>query len=490
PLEYLGYQGQRRTREVVEHIPVDPMAPPPGRVAVMRKRMFDALASRTRDPRGGVKELAKLAAPLVLTQILITAMGVVDAAIVGRLGAAELGAVGLGGMWSWTLACFFVGTSTAVQTFVSQHHGAGRLEACGTWCWQGLASVVPLAGLAGVGIFFFADSMIEMLAPTETIAPLATDYIRSRSFGFMGITAASCMAGFFRGVGDMQTPLIATAIANLANLFLDFGLVYGWFGMPKLGVAGAGLATSISEWIYFAIVASYFFRSSVATKFHSQFHAPRLKEIRRLWRTGLPIGGQWMIDMLAFAVFTTFVARMGAAPMAASHAYIQLLSLSFMQAVGISIATTTLVGRYIGAGELDIVAKSLRSSLLLGGLLAAFVAALFMLIPAVLLGLFSGDPNVLAFGAPLLAVGAFYQFFDAIAIISDGALRGAGDTRWPLIARCLMAWLVFLPLAYLFAVPIGWGLTGAWIGGLISVVGLSVILVFRFHSGAWRKIRI
>jgi MATE family multidrug resistance protein len=466
------------------------MAPPPGRAAAMKKRMLDALTGRARDPRGGVKEVALLAAPLVLTQILITAMGVVDAAIVGRLGAAELGAVGLGGMWSWTLACFFVGTSTGVQTFVAQHHGAGRPEACGTWTWQGLASVVPLAGLVGAGVFFFADSMIELFAPTDSIAPMATDYMRSRSFGFMGITAGSCLAGFFRGVGDMRTPLIATAIANLANLFLDFGLVYGWFGMPRLGVAGAGLATSISEWIYFAIVAFWFFRPSIATKFNAQFHAPRLQEIRRLWRTGLPIGGQWMIDMLAFAVFTTFVARMGEAPMAASHAYLQLLSLSFMQAVGISIATTTLVGRYIGARELEVVAKSLRSSILLGGLLAAFIAALFMLIPTVLLGLFSGDPKVLALGAPLLVVGAFYQFFDAIAIISDGALRGAGDTRWPFVARCLIAWLVFLPLAYLFAIPIGWGLTGAWIGGLISVAGLSVILVFRFHSGAWRKIRI
>jgi MATE family multidrug resistance protein len=444
----------------------------------------------SRDPRGGIREVAFLAGPLVLTQILMTAMGVVDSAIVGRLGAAELGAVGLGGMWVWTLTCFFVGTSTSVQTFVAQHHGAGRADSCGTWIWQGLASVVPLAALAGCGVFFFAGTMIEFFGPTESIAPLATDYMRSRAFGMAGITAASSLSAFFRGIGDTRTPLVATLVANIVNLFLDFGLVYGWFGMPKLGVAGAGLATSISEWIYFGAVAYVFLRPSIKARFNTSFHPPNFQEIKRLWHTGIPIGGQWTIEMLSFAFFTTLVARMGEAPMAASHAFIQLLSLSFMQAVGISIATTTLVGRYIGAGRPEFVAKSLRSSMILGGILAAVIAALFMLIPSTLLGIFSSDPRVLQYGGPLLVVGAFYQFFDAISIVSDGALRGAGDTRWPFIVRCLIAWFVFLPLAYLFAVPVDWGLTGAWIGGLISMILLAFALYFRFQSGAWRAIQI
>ena len=440
--------------------------------------------------RGGMGEVAALAAPLVLTQIMVTAMGVVDAVIVGRLGAAQLGAVGLGGMWVWTLTSFFVGTSTGVQTFVAQHHGAGRTNECGTWSWQGLASVVPLAGVVGCSIFFFADSIIEILAPTESIAPLATGYMRARSFGMMGITAASSLSAFFRGIGDTRTPLIATLIANIANLFLDFGLVYGWYGMPRLGVVGAGLATSISEWIYFGAVAFIFLRPAIATRFNTRFHAPSLDEIKRLWRTGVPIGGQWTIEMLAFAVFTAFVARLGDAPMAASHAFIQLLSLSFMQAVGISIATTTLVGRYIGSGQLEYVTRSLRSSMLLGSILAAIIAALFMLIPNLLIGIFSKDPDVLRYGGPLLMVGALYQFFDAIAIVSDGALRGAGDTRWPFVVRCLLSWLVFLPLAYLLAVPVGWGLTGAWLGGLGSIILLALFLALRFRSGAWRKIQI
>jgi len=440
--------------------------------------------------KGGMAEVAELAAPLVLTQIMVTAMGVVDSVIVGRLGAAELGAVGLGGMWVWTITSFFVGTSTGVQTFVAQNHGAGRTKECGTWSWQGLASVVPLAGMAAVFVFLFADTAIGILAPSDSIAPLSTGYMRARSFGIMGITAASSLSSFFRGIGDTRTPLITTLIANVANLFLDLGLVYGWFGMPKMGVVGAGVATSISEWIYFGTIAFIFLRPGIVRRFETRFHPPRFSEIKRLWRTGIPIGGQWTIEMLAYAVFTAFVARMGDAPMAASHAFIQLLSLSFMQAVGISIATTTLVGRYIGSGQLEHVARSLRSSMILGCILAALIAALFMLIPSQLLGLFSSDPNVLRYGGPLLMVGAFYQFFDAIAIVSDGALRGAGDTRWPFVIRCLLSWGVFLPLAYFLAVPMDLGLTGAWLGGLGSIICLALFLALRFHGGAWKRIEI
>jgi putative MATE family efflux protein len=393
-------------------------------------------------------------------------------------------------MWVWTLTAFFVGTSAGVQTFVAQHHGAGRARECGAWSWQGLASVVPLAGLGAITIFLGASAFIAMLSPAETIGPLATGYMRARTFGMMGITAAASLSSFFRGVGDTRTPLVATLIANVTNLFLDLGLVYGWFGFPRLGVVGAGLATSISEWLYFGLVAFVFLQPGTHARFDTRFRRPRLSQIRRLWRTGVPIGGQWIIEMAAYATFTTLVARMGDAPMAASHAFIQLLSLSFMQAVGISTAATTLVGRYIGAGQLENVARSFRSAILLGGILATGIAVLFFSIPDRLLGLFSTDAAVLAYGGPLLVVGACYQFLDAIAIVSDGALRGAGDTRLPFVVRCSLSWLVFLPLAYLFAFPFGWGLTGAWFGGLVSMSFLSSFLFARFRSGAWRRIQI
>jgi MATE family multidrug resistance protein len=434
--------------------------------------------------------VALLAYPLVLTQMSITAMGVADSVIVGRLGAAPLAAVGLGGNWIWTLACFFVGTSMAVQTFVAQRHGAGRDRECGAWSWQGLASNVPLAALASIAIVLGADGIVELLAPTEELAPLATGYMRARALGITGLTAAVSISSFFRGIGDVRTPLYATLIANAINLVLDFGLVFGLWGLPQLGVVGAGIATSIAEWVYCGVVAFVFLRPAVSQRFDTRWRAPRLDEIRRLWHTGIPIGGQWILEMLSYAIFVTFVARMGAAEMAASHAYIQLLSLSFMQASGIGTAAATLVGRAIGAGRPERVERSFRSATLLGGLLGAMIALLFVLVPDTLVGIFSDDPKVLAFARPLLLIGAAYQLLDAIGIVTDGALRGAGDTRWPFAVRCGLSWLVFLPVAWVLAFPFGGGLTGAWLGGLAHILLLTSALVWRFRSQAWRRIRI
>ena len=437
-----------------------------------------------------LREVAVLAVPFVLTQLLFAMMGLVDAAIVGRLGATELAAVGLSGTWIWTLASFFIGASSVVQTFVAQNQGAGRERDCGAWAWQGLGSTVPFAVGSAALLFFAADQGVAWIAPSEAVAPLAVDYLRARSFGIVGLTAAIAMASFFRGIGDARTPLIATLIANAANLFLALGLVYGWYGLPKLGVFGAGIATSIAEWLYFGIVAVAFLRPSIRARFDTGWQWPRLVAVLRLWRIGLPVGGQWVIEMLAFSIFTTLVARMGDAAMAASHAFGQLASLSFMQAAGISTATATLVGRYIGAGQPDRAAQRFRSSLVLGGTTGAAIALAFLVLPDSLVGLFSKDPAVIALGVPLLTIGAFYQLFDALSVLSDGALRGAGDTRWPFVARCLAAWLIFLPGAWLLAYRFELGLTGAWIGGIFSSATLAVVLYRRFQSGAWREIRI
>ena len=437
-----------------------------------------------------LREVAVLAVPFVLTQILFTTMGVVDAAIVGRLGATELAAVGLSGTWLWTLSSFFIGAASVVQTFVAQQQGAGRERECGAWAWHGLGSTLPLAVASSALLFFSADTVVAWIAPSDSIATLAADYLRARSFGVVGLTAAISMASFFRGIGNARTPLIATLIANGVNMFLALGLVYGWFGMPALGVRGAGIATSISEWLYCGIVAVAFLRPAIRARFDTGFQRARLEPVLRLWRIGLPVGGQWVVEMLAYSVFTTLVARMGDAAMAASHSFGQLAGLSFMQAAGISTATATLVGRYVGAGQPERAAQRFRSSLILGGTVGAAIAVVFLAMPGVLVEIFSNDPEVIALGIPLLTIGAFYQLFDALSVLSDGALRGAGDTRWPFVARCLASWFIFLPCAWLLAYHFSLGLTGAWIGGVFSSATLSIVLYLRFRSGAWRRIQI
>ncbi|MFI5366983.1 MAG: MATE family efflux transporter, partial [Candidatus Binatia bacterium] len=188
--------------------------------------------------------------------------------------------------------------------------------------------------------------------------------------------------------------------------------------------------------------------------------------------------------------FSTIIARMGNAPMAASQAMIQLLSLSFMQAFGISIASGALVGRYIGAADLASAERSHRSAMQLGLALAVLVALIFLAIPDTLLSIFTRDPVVVVLGRRLLALGAVFQLLDAIGIVAGGSLRGAGDTRWPLMVQTMLAWCVRLPLVYVLAVVLGRGVIGAWLGELGYVAVLGSVWLLRFRAGAWREIRI
>lgn len=439
---------------------------------------------------GGLREIIALAYPVALTQLSATMLGVVDSAMVGRLGATELAAVGFGAVWMWTLFALFFGAASAVQTFVAQADGAGAPRSCGQWAWHGLYVLVPVTALAAGALAPVVGPAVGLLGTSAELRAASTEYISARLAGEVGFTAVMVLTSFFRGIGDTHTPLYVSLGANAVNALLDYGLIFGNFGLPRWGVAGAGVATAVGHWLSAAVLFAAFRRRSVSERFATAIVTPSPPATRRLLRTGAPIGGQWCVGMTSFAVFTSLIASMGDAKMAASQAFVMLLSLSFMQAIGISVASATLVGRYVGAEDRPGVRRSFRSSLVLGAGLAGVVAVLFVTIPTPLLRIFTDDPAVVALGRPLLLLGALFQLFDALAIITEGALRGAGDTRWPFLLETALGWGFFVPVAYGLAIALEGGLTGAWLGGLVYVGLLALLLVRRFRSGAWQQIRI
>lgn len=439
---------------------------------------------------GGVREVAALAFPVILTQLSRTAMGVTDAAMVGRLGAVELAAVGFAGIWAWTFFCLFFGTATGVQTFVSQHDGAGEYESCGRWAWQAAYILVPLSGLAVVALQLWAGPFLELLGPSVALRETALEYFEPRLWGTPGFVIGVIVASFFRGFGDTRTPLYATLAANAVNVVLDYGLIFGELGLPRWGVAGAGLATGVGEWTYAAYLIVAFQRRRVARRHLTRPVAPNPGEIRRFLRVGLPVGAEWMVGMSSFAVFSTLIARMGDTAMAASQGFLMLLSLSFMQAIGISIAASTMVGRYIGAQNLPAARRSFWSAQKLALILGGLVAVLFVSIPGTLMRLFTDDPTVIQLGRSLVILGAAFQLFDAFGIVAGGALRGAGDTRWPFLVHTGFAWGLFVPAAWLLGIWLDGGLWGAWLAGTLYVIAMTLVFVLRFKSGAWERMQI
>jgi multidrug resistance protein, MATE family len=439
---------------------------------------------------GNVPEVVRLAIPLMLAQMSQTVMHAVDSIIVGRLGVVELGALGFASIWLWTIFSVFSGAANGVQTFVSQSWGAGEDRRCGAHLWQGFYAIVPAAFVSGVAFVAIAEPLWALVGASGEVAEQALAYARMRPIGFLGLAIWMVVAAFFRGIGRTRIPLVATVVANIVNAILAYGLVLGRLGLPAWGIAGAGAATSIAEWVGVAVMLAALARRDVARRFVTRPVAPHAGEIRRFLRTGAPIGGQWLLDMSAFALFTSLIAHMGAAPMAATQAIISLLSLSFMQAIGIGLAATTLVGRYKGAGDLAAAERSYRSALWIAGTLGVAIAILFLAAPGPLMSLYTSDQEVIALGRSLLALGAFFQLFDAAHLVVSGALRGAGDTRVPFLIQTGLAWTVRLPLAWLFAVTLGGGVVGAWYAEFIFILALSSSLLLRFRSGAWRHVRI
>ncbi|MDE0884458.1 MAG: MATE family efflux transporter [Myxococcota bacterium] len=441
-------------------------------------------------PPGGLREVSLLAYPAILTQLSGALMGVVDSAMVGRLGATELAGVGFGGNWIWTIFCFFIGLATGVQTFVAQEQGAGRNSQCGAWAWHGLFLLIPITALSALLCSIALAPMIGLLLDSDSMTPIAVRYMSIRTFGVVGMIVAMVISSFFRGISDTRTPLYVALFANGLNVILDYGLIFGKLGLPEWGIDGAAVATVISEWALGFVMLAAFLRPKLRRLYGTSTITLSWKDQRRLIRTGAPIGGQWLLEMLSFAFFLVLVAQLGEIALAASQAFLALLALSFMQASGLGIGVATLVGRYIGSHDLDHAEKSFRSGMFLSLLIAGSLALLFFLFPQQLIRIFTDNPEVIEQGTALLLVGAIFQFFDAFGIVADGALHGAGDTRVPFIARFFLSWGFFLPLAWFLGFYLEGGLIAAWLAGAVHVFLLSGYLIWRFRSGAWRKIRI
>jgi len=444
--------------------------------------------------RGSLRELMQLGTPIVLTQLSTTLMGIVDSAFVGRLGAAELGAVAFANIWSWTIFSLFLGSASAVQTFVAQAQGAGYEPRCGRWAWQGLWAMAPPTALAAVAAYFAAPALLPGFlhfvgSAPELTAP-AIEYIQPRAFGFLALGMIYVWNGFYRGVGMTTVPLLAGLIANLANVVGDYALIFGELGAPRLGIAGAAIATSASEFLDAAMLFGVAAWPRIRARFATQPHPPDAAAFVRLLRVGLPIGAQWVFDALSFAVFTLILAAMNAQSVAASHAFIMLVNVSFMIALGVSGATQTLVGRAVGAGEPQLAVTALKNGLIAALSVSTALAVALTTVPELLIRIFTNDPDVLALGVGVLQLGAVFQLLDAAHIVAMGALRGAGDTFWPAAWQTVLAWGVFVPSAWLLGVHWGYGLTGAYAGGTVYVALLAGGLLLRFASGRWQQLNI
>lgn len=437
-----------------------------------------------------IREVVSLALPVVLSMLSHTLMTSVDIALLGHFGTVEQGAAGLAQAFLWVFIVTCNCCGTGVNIFVAQYWGAQRYLACGQITWQGLYLGL-LAWLPMLAGGFWADTLVRLNAPDPELAAPAALYARIRLLGGLPILLNFVLIGFFRGIGDVRTPLVVTFAAQLLNGLLDVVLIFGLAGFPRLGIAGSAIATVSTTGMTTLIYLGLFWQRGLRQGLLRRAWVPcDPGACRRLINVSWPVGVQGAFELGAWTLFTTMVARLGSAAMAAHAIATQIMALSYLTGYGISVAAATLVGQYLGAKQPAVARQSMLASLFIIVIYMGTLGVGFYLWRHPLIGIFTGVSAVSRIAADLLIFVGLFQVFDGISLVATGVLRGAGETRWPLGVGLLLNWGMFVPLAVMVMFWFDGGVAGGWAAALCYVVMLAVVMLVRVLAGGWQERRL
>ncbi len=441
---------------------------------------------------GLTRQIAWLAGPLVLQNLAQTLLGVVDTYFVAKISTESLAAVGLSSVMFFAVFMLFRGIANSTVVFVGRAYGEGDNPKIGAAVWRSLNMIGWLSLLVFVLPWLFGHLM-AFAAPTDGsgVRELGTTYLRIRAYEIPLIMFSAVVWGFLVGRGDSRTPMLLAWVTVLVNIFLDWVMVLGNLGVPMLGVAGAAYATVIANGINVLISAAILWKRAN----RQQFFTGRARwfawsELRVALRVGLPMGVGDFIGIASFSVFFVLLARLGTNMLAANQIAMQYMSISFTLGIAVNMATASLVSQYLGAKQIDLAQKVTYRACLLAMIGMGVIGLSYLIAPAALMRVFSQEASVIASGVIVLQLVAFYQVFNAVGIVLAGALNGAGDATFTMLARSLLAWGVFIPLVWVLIFPLQAGIWGAWVGALIYLFGLSVVYLIRFRSGRWQTIQL
>ena len=437
-----------------------------------------------------VKDALRLALPATGEQILSLLVGLVDTFLVGHLGAASLAAVGLSNQWVMLVMTFFGAVGTGTTALIARATGAGDETLAQRTLRQSLLLGLLLGFLASFLAYSLAGSAIALLGAKEDASGLAIVYLRTVALvlplsGLMFIGNAA-----MRGAGDTRTPLKVMLAVNLINITVAWVLINGPLGLPRFGVLGSALGAVAGRLTGGVLVVFWLFQGRANLQLCLRGMRLDIPLIRRVLHVGLPTGIEQLLFRFALMTFVAIIASLGTAAYAAHQVAIDGESLSFMPGFGFGVAATTLVGQNLGARKPERARYSGYLAYGLGGGLMSIMGLVFFLFARQIVGFFTDDPQVIALGATPLRMVAIVQPFLAAAIIFAGALRGAGDTRYPMFVNGASAWCIRVPLAYLLAHVLGLGLTGAWMAMIIDLTVRGTLEFVRFRGGRWTHIQV
>ena len=444
-------------------------------------------------PCGG-REVLAIALPLVVSTMFWSIQWFVDRMFLMWYSSEAMTAALPAGMAHWSMLCFPAGIASFVNTFVAQYHGAGKEERIGL----AVAQAVRL-GWITTPLFLLAIPLAPYIfgggADTKVVQ-LEVDYFQYLAFGAGAVVLGNALSSFYTGRGMTRVVMLVQIAGTLVNVVLDYGLIFGRLGFPEMGIKGAAIATAAANWFNVLAFTLLMRFSSERDRFGlasgNRFDAPLFW---RLIRFGAPGGLPLLVEGISFTLLTQFVTEIGNMEGAATGLAFNVNSIAFIPIFGVSIATSTLVGQKLGENRPDLAARATWTSLIIALLYTSFFGLLYVAVPDFFLlahGAFADKQQfeaVRSLTVVLLRFVTAYCIFDAMQLIFVGALKGAGDTMFILVATTTIS-IVFVTIGRLGQVYGQWGLYGWWWVLSFWLLTLALVYLARFLQGHWKKMRV
>jgi len=433
-----------------------------------------------------------LAWPTLIEQLLGLAVGLVNTYLVGHIGASALAAVGLSTQIVNLLIGLFSAVGVGSTALVARLVGADDPQEAERIAGQSFLLAVAIGLLTLPPCVLWGGAMLALLGGTKDIVAPGGAYLAAVGFAMPLMALLFIGNATLRGAGDMRTPMWVMVLVNLVNVAVSWTLINGLGPFPELGVQGAGIGYGCGIavggiCVVFALVSG---RNSAGIRLRPATLRLQPKATWRLMRIGVPSGIEQTIMRLAQLATAVVVTQLGTPAYAGHQLGLQFLSVSFMPGFAFSVAATTLVGQELGRRAPKRAQACVHTTTWITCLVMSLMGLLAFFTAESLLRVFTNDVEVIDQGIDAVRMGALMQPPLGIYFVLAGALRGAGDTGFVLVAQAVPMWLIRIPLAFLLGPVLGFGLVGVWVAMILDTIGRSVLLWVRFRQGRWRYLRV
>lgn len=427
--------------------------------------------------------MVSLAWPVILAELGWVLMGVVDLAFVGPLGPVATGAVSTGSTIFFAFMVLGTGTFYALDTFVAQSYGAGRIDECHRWLFAGLQLAIVLSVVL-IGLGLATAYLLAHAGMHPEVLPVVQQYLRALLWSTPPLLLFTVVRRYLQATNAVRAIMVAAVVANLVNAGANWVLVYGHLGSPAFGAMGSAYATLVARvclflWLGGVILWRERQRPEGLHDVPFQIDGVRMW---RLVRLGFPAAGQVGLEVGVFATAATLAGRISPVALAANQIALSIASFFFMVPSGLASAAAVRVGQAIGRGDPAGARLAGWTAIRIALGASLVIAFVFATLATPILLAFTRDATVVAVGTSVLLVWAFCQPFDGLQAVTTGALRGLGETRIPMWANLVGHWLIGLPVAYLLCFRQGWGVVGLWAG-----LSLSLTLIGMLLTGVWHR---